>query len=96
MKKNVEFCSGCVVRAFHSEEQTTFETKQKFLKELNESLATSGEEVAWSLSFTSCQRYCPEGKISTLIERQMRMSPASRLEDLALFLNSNIKQFDPK
>lgn len=90
MKKSVEICSSCIVSQSNVEGENTFVIKQKFLDSTRKELKQRRPEVDWDVSTTSCQRICPNGRITFVMDRRLEMSNGTSVENVACDIISRI------
>ena len=70
--KNVvlQICSGCLVKSNESHQNYT----QNFADEVVTQLRQIASDIDWQISLTSCQRFCPAGRVTIVNENQLYMS----------------------
>ncbi|WP_347357715.1 hypothetical protein [Bdellovibrio sp.] len=90
MKQLVEICSGCIVRS-SGEEGSSVIVKREFLEKLQNRLQELRPDIEWSVSTTSCMRFCPPQRMSMVVANRMEMSRSNTVESVADDIVSRIK-----
>ncbi len=91
MKQSVEICSSCIVSQSSVEGENTFVIKQKFLDLTRQELKQQRPDVAWDVSTTSCQRLCPNGRITFVMDRRLELSSGVSVENVVTDIVARIK-----
>lgn len=71
MKKvTLQICSGCLAKSNEPHQNHA----ENFIREVNSQLRQMSLQIDWQISLTSCQRFCPAGRITLVYENQLYMS----------------------
>lgn len=92
MKQIVEICSSCIVGQSNIEGENTFIVKQKFLDAVIKEFKKSRPEIDWDVSMTSCQRLCPNGRITFVMDRRLEMSSDVSVESVVADVIARLKK----
>ena len=66
----LQICSGCLVKSNESHQDYA----QNFSDEVVSQLRQVAPQTDWQISLTSCQRFCPDGRVTIVNENQLYMS----------------------
>lgn len=90
MSVNVEFCSGCVIRASEDSTLSTIEIRNDFKKNLAEFLVAEIPSQNICIDTVSCMRYCPEDRVSLTVNGKMTMAKGTSVEQVGIQIKKEL------
>lgn len=91
MSINVEFCSGCIIRASDDSTLSTLEIKNNFKKELSDFLSQELPEKSVCIDSVSCMKYCPENRVSLIVNNKMTMAKGTSVQAVGEQIKKELK-----